>query len=73
MDEIEEKVEEKPTENLEEQLNTAKEEIQSLTQQLNCLLVLTKKYNNIIFYVLFMYKYIFFLVLGKVMKQLLFI
>lgn len=43
MDEIREIVEEKPTGDLEDQLNTAKEEIQSLTQQLNCLLVLTKK------------------------------
>lgn len=32
-----------PTEDLQEQLNTAKEEIQSLTQQLNCLFNLTKK------------------------------
>lgn len=30
-------------ENLHEQLHAAKEEIQNLTQQLNCLLVLTKK------------------------------
>lgn len=30
-------------ENLQEQLHAAKEEIQNLTQQLNCLLVLTKK------------------------------
>jgi len=43
MDGLKEPVEEKSTENLEDQLNAAKEEIQSLTQQLNCLLVLTKK------------------------------
>lgn len=33
---------------LQNQLKSAKEEIQSLTQQLNCLLVLTKKYKIII-------------------------
>jgi hypothetical protein len=43
MDEIKKLVEEEPTENLQDQLNIAREEIQSLTQQLNCLLVLTKK------------------------------
>jgi hypothetical protein len=43
MDDLKESFEEKSTENLEDQLNAAKEEIQSLTQQLNCLLVLTKK------------------------------
>jgi len=43
MDDLKESFEEKSTENLEDQLNSAKEEIQSLTQQLNCLLVLTKK------------------------------
>ncbi len=43
MDEITETGEEVPIENLQVQLNTAREEIQSLTQQLNCLLVLTKK------------------------------
>jgi len=43
MDEVKETVKEEPTENLQDQLNTAKEEIESLTQQLNCLLVLTKK------------------------------
>jgi hypothetical protein len=50
MDEIKEPVEEVPTENLQVQLDAAREEIQSLTQQLNCLLVLTKKSNiNIIY------------------------
>ncbi len=43
MDEISESIEEEPTEDLQEQLNTANEEIRSLTKQLNCLLVLTKK------------------------------
>ncbi len=43
MDEIKKPVEEEPTENLQDQLIIAREEIQSLTQQLNCLLVLTKK------------------------------
>jgi len=43
MDELKEPVEEKSTENLQDQLKAAKEEIESLTQQLNCLLVLTKK------------------------------
>jgi hypothetical protein len=43
MDEVKETVKEEPTENLQDQLNKAKEEIESLTQQLNCLLVLTKK------------------------------
>jgi hypothetical protein len=43
MDEIKKLVEEEPTENLQDQLNIAREEIQSLTQQLNCLLLLTKK------------------------------
>jgi hypothetical protein len=43
MNEVNEQVDEEPTEDLQDQLNTAKEEIQSLTQQLNCLLVLTKK------------------------------
>ena len=43
MSEVKEQVEDVPTDDLEEQLNTAKEEIQSLTQQLNCLLVLAKK------------------------------
>ena len=36
-------VEEEPNNHLQSQLQTAKEEIQSLTQQLNCLLLLTKK------------------------------
>lgn len=39
---IKEVDEEEQTENLEKQLKNAREEIQSLTQQLNCLLVLTK-------------------------------
>ena len=43
MDEMRKAVEEEPTEVLQQQLHTAKEEIQSLTQQLNCLLLLTKK------------------------------
>jgi hypothetical protein len=43
MNKVKEQVEEEPTEDLQDQLNTAKEEIESLTQQLNCLLVLTKK------------------------------
>lgn len=44
---IKEVDEEEQTENLEKQLKNAREEIQSLTQQLNCLLVLTKKLNII--------------------------
>ena len=43
MEEIKEAVDEQTTTDLQDQLNTAKEEIQSLTQQLNCLLLLTKK------------------------------
>ena len=38
---------EEDTDNLQEQLKHANEEIQSLTQQLSCLLVLTKKLNLI--------------------------
>lgn len=43
MDEPQKAVEEEATENLQEELKNAREEIQSLTQQLNCLLVLAKK------------------------------
>ena len=43
MDEKPESTDEISSANLHEQLTAAKEEIQSLTQQLNCLLVLTKK------------------------------
>ena len=43
MNKVKEQAEEEPTEDLQDQLNTAKEEIESLTQQLNCLLVLAKK------------------------------
>ncbi|CAF0750687.1 unnamed protein product [Rotaria sordida] len=42
MDEVTEPVEEVSQIDLQEQLNTAKEEIQSLTQQLNCLLLIAK-------------------------------
>jgi hypothetical protein len=45
MDEIKGAGEEEPP--TEVQLKTAKEEIQSLTQQLNCLLLLTRKYDII--------------------------
>lgn len=43
MDEKVELTDERSSENLQDELNAAKEEIQNLTQQLNCLLVLTKK------------------------------
>ena len=43
MDDRTETSEQISEENLQEQLHAAKEEIQNLTQQLNCLLVLTKK------------------------------
>lgn len=48
MDEKNENNQELPKGDLEDQLNSAKQEIESLTQQLNCLLVLTKKYKILV-------------------------